>query len=155
MHNGAGDEDGEALPELTRIQAVVFLQSCDLFCYCRADEILRIAGIAQERRFRGGEKVYEQNGPADFLYCVVHGEVRLRGPGGDTRVVGPLQTFGVSEILCGRLRGEDAVAQTDSLVLAIEADELFDLLANNIEIVKALFRHLLQDRQQTTTGRPD
>ena len=33
--------------QLTRIQIVVALQSCDLFSYCRAEEILRIAGIAQ------------------------------------------------------------------------------------------------------------
>jgi CRP-like cAMP-binding protein len=134
------------LPELTRIQAVVFLQSCDLFSYCRADEILRIAGIAQERRFRAGEKVYVENGPADVLCCVVQGEVRLRGSQGE-RSAGPLQTFGVRDILCGRLRGEDAEARVDSLVLAIEAEDLFDLLANNIEIVKALFRHVLQDRE--------
>jgi CRP-like cAMP-binding protein len=134
------------LAELTRIQAVVFLQSCDLFSYCRADEILRIAGIAQERRLRAGEKIYVENGPADFLYAVVQGEVRLRGPQGE-RIVGPLHTFGVRDILCGRLRGEAAEAREDSLVLAIEAEDLFDLLANNIEIVKALFRHVLQDRE--------
>jgi CRP-like cAMP-binding protein len=134
------------LPELTRIQTVVFLQSCDLFSYCRADEILRIAGIAQEKRLRAGEKVYVENGPADVLYCVVQGDVRLRGPY-DTRSAGPLQAFGVSDILCGRLRGEDAEATVDSLVLAIEAEDLFDLLSNNIEIVKALFRHVLQDRE--------
>jgi CRP-like cAMP-binding protein len=133
------------MPELTRIQAVVFLQSCDLFSYCRADEILRIASIAQERRLAVGEKVYSENGPADFLYCVVHGDVSLRGPGGERRV-GPLQTFGVRDILCGRLRGEDARAETDSLVLAIEAEDFFDLLSNNIEIVKALFRHVLQEQ---------
>jgi len=35
-------------------------------------------------------------------------------------------------------------------VLKIEADDLFDLLANNIEIVKALFRRLLD-----STARPE
>ena len=137
------------MPELTRIQAVVFLQSCDLFSYCRADEVLRIAGIVQERHLSAGEKVYKENGPANSLYCVVHGEVILHGPYGERRA-GQLQTFGVSDILCGRLRGENAVARVDSLTLAIEADDLFDLLSNNIEIVKALFRHLLQDRQTTS-----
>lgn len=139
------------MAELTRIQAVVFLQSCDLFSFCRADEILRIAGIARERQLRAGEKVYVENGPADVLYCVVHGEVSLRGPQGEKRV-GPLQTFGVRDILCGRLRGEDAVATADSLVLAIEAEDLFDLLSNNIEIVKALFRHVLQDLEAATSA---
>ncbi len=142
------------MPELTRIQAVVFLQSCDLFSYCRADEILRIAGIAEERRFRAGEKVYVENGPADVLYCVVQGEVTLRGSQG-ARLAGPLHTFGVRDILCGRLRGEDAEARVDSLVLAIEAEDLFDLLSNNIEIVKALFRHVLQDREPTKSSASD
>ena len=31
----------------------------------------------------------------------------------------------------------------DTLALAIDAEGFFDLLANDIEIVKALFRHLL------------
>jgi hypothetical protein len=61
----------------------------------------------------------------------------------------------VRDILCGRLRGEDAEARVDSLVLAIEAEDLFDLLSNNIEIVKALFRHVLQDRETTKSSSSD
>lgn len=132
------------MSELTRIQIVLCLQSTDLFSFCKAEEILRLAGIARERPLRRGETVYAQNGPADTLYAVVHGEVRLQGAGGgEARRAGPLMTFGVRDILCGRLRGEDAVAEQDSLLLAIDGEDFFDLLANNIDIVKALFRHLL------------
>jgi CRP/FNR family cyclic AMP-dependent transcriptional regulator len=131
--------------ELTRIQVVVCLQSCDLFSFCKAEEILRIAGITHQRLIKVGEKIYERNGPAEMLYAVVHGSVRLEGGGDGPVTAGPLQTFGVREILCGRLRGEDAVADTDTLVLAVEADDFFDLLANNIDIVRALFRHLLEE----------
>jgi len=148
----ADREGGRPVSELTRIQIVVFLQSCDLFSFCKADEILRIAGIARERRFRAGEKIYEQNGPAEVLYSVVQGGVRLSGGDGEARQVGPLCTFGVGEILCGRLRAQDAVAEQDTLVLAIEAEDFFDLLANNIEIVKAMFRHLLEDRSATASA---
>ncbi len=137
------------MAELTRIQVVVCLQSCDLFSYCKAEEILRIAGIAHERKFRAGEKIYERNGPAEVLFAVVHGSVALSGgsgPNGEqARTLGPLRTFGVREILCGRLRGEDAVAEQDTLVLALEAEDMFDLLSNNIDIVRALFRHLLEE----------
>jgi len=131
------------VPELTRIQIVLCLQSTDLFSFCKAEEILRLAGIARERPLARGESVYAQNGPADTLYAVLHGEVRLEGSDGAARRAGPLQTFGVRDILCGRLRGENAVAEKETLVLAIEAEDFFDLLANNIDIVKALFRHLL------------
>ena len=133
------------MAELTRIQIVVALQSCDLFSFCRAEEILRIAGIAQERMFAPGEVVYEKNAPAEMLHAIIHGRVRLEGDGGEPQAAGPLQTFGVREILCGRLRGDTAVAEEPTLALAIEAEDFFDLLANNIDIVKALFRHLLQE----------
>ena len=133
------------MSELTRIQIVVCLQSCDLFSFCKAEEILRIAGITHERPIKAGEKIYERNGPSEMLYALVHGSVRLARPGGEPSTVGPLQTFGVREILCGRLRAEDAVAEEDTLVLAVEAEDFFDLLANNIDIVRALFRHLLED----------
>jgi len=131
------------LAELTRIQIVVCLQSCDLFAFCKAEEVLRLAGIARERHFPAGSTIYEPNDPAEYLFSVVHGEVRLESAAGGPRSIGPLQTFGVTEILCGRLRADRAVAERDTLVLAIEADDFFDLLANNIEIVRALFRHLL------------
>ena len=140
------------MSELTRIQIVVALQSSDLFAFCKAEEILRIAGIAHEHLYPGGAKIYEQSGPAEMLYSVVHGEVKLQGGDNPPRTIGPLQTFGVREILCGRLRTQDAIAAKETLVLAIEADDFFDLLANNIDIVKALFRNLLQDR--TAPGGP-
>ena len=59
-----------------------------------------------------------------------------------------MSTLGVIEILSGRLRGETVTARTDSLLLALAADDFFDLLANNIEIVKALFRFLVRELDQ-------
>ena len=78
------------MAELTRIQAVVFLQSCDLFAFCKADEVLRIAGIVHERRFAEGQRIYERNGPADMLYGVVQGEVGVQdGVGTSARMRNP------------------------------------------------------------------
>ena len=132
------------MAELTRIQIVVALQSCDLFAFCRAEEILRIAGIARERQFPAGRRIYQKTDPAEVLYAVIHGAVNLDDGGGRRRRAGPLAAFGVTELLSGRLRGETATAEDDTLVLAIEAEDFFDLLSNNIDIVKALFRHLLR-----------
>jgi CRP-like cAMP-binding protein len=130
--------------ELAGIETVMLLQSVDLFAHCRAEEILRIAAIASERHFGSGERIYEVNGPADVLYCVIRGEVILEVPDAARREVTALGTFGVEEILSGRLRTSSAIASQKTLALAIEADDLFDLLAHNINIVRALFRHLLE-----------
>jgi CRP-like cAMP-binding protein len=130
--------------ELARIETVVFLQSVDIFSYCKAEEVLRIAAIAQERMVGAGEKIYSANEPAEGLFCVVRGSVKIESSNGETKMVGPLATFGGIDILRSRLRTATATAETDSLLLAIESEDLFDLLSNNIEIVKALFRHLIE-----------
>lgn len=137
------------MSELARIETVVFLQSVDIFSFCKAEEVLRIAAIAKERGFVEGEQIFETGDSADSLYCVVRGAVELESADGTVRTAGPLKTFGVLEILTGRLRTASARAQSDTLVLAIEADDFFDLLAHNIEIIKALFRHLIPHFQES------
>lgn len=131
------------MTELARIERVVFLQSVDIFSFCKAEEVLRIAAIANEREVRAGEALYLPGEEADSLYCVVRGGVRLRAADGSDRLAGPLTTIGVLESLSGGPRTAEATAEVDTLLLVIEVDDLFDLLAHNIEIIKALVRHLI------------
>ena len=133
------------MADLAQIERIVFLQTVDLFSFCRAQEVLRIATISREERFGVGDIIYKINQPAGQLYCVVRGTVSLNGDGSKEEVVGPLHTFGVTEILSGRLRSATATATSETLVLALDQEDFFDLLANNIDIVKALFRHLFQE----------
>ena len=81
----------------------------------------------------------------------MQGAVTLGDPSGGHQTVGPLRTFGFTEILSDRLRTQSATAKDDTLVLAIAAEDFFDLLANNIDIVKALFRHLTQEDEAPAT----
>ncbi len=129
---------------LTRIQMVVYLQAVDLFTYCNAEQMMRIAGIVRQESFTKGERIYAVNDPADAMYCVVEGTVGLRSETGVERRVKSHETFGANEILSDRLRGEEAWAEGPTMALVIDAEDLFDLLSNNVEIVKALFRQLLR-----------
>jgi CRP-like cAMP-binding protein len=141
---------------LPQIEKVLLLRGATLFHHCNAEAVVRIASIAAERRFERGEVIYTHGDAADALYFVVSGSVALdppsppRGtPGGDhdgTRALGPRETFGVLEILSGRPREGLARAVEPTVTLAIEADDFFDLLSHDIEIVKALFREVLAER---------
>jgi len=133
------------LTTLTRIQMVVYLQAVDLFTYCNAEQMVRIAGIARQKNLVPGDRVYSLNDPAEAMYCVVEGAVRLKGAGGEERRIDSRGTFGVHEILSDRLRREEARAEAATIALEIDAEDFFDLLSNNVEIVKALFRQLLRN----------
>ena len=137
---------------MAQIEKVMLLRRVDLFAHCSAEEVVRIAAIAGERRFETGDSIYAANDPAEALYCVVTGQVRVEGENGNGRAVGSRATFGVTEILSGRLRAGRATAESEAVTLAIEADDFFDLLSNNVEIVKALFREILSETQ--TKGEP-
>ena len=141
-----GETLEDSVTPLTRIQMVVYLQGVDLFSHCSAEQMVRIASIARQRRFEEGDSIYSHQDLPEALYCVVEGEVGLSEPGGEVRTVGVGETFGVQEILSDRLRRFDARAMRRTATLAIDAEDFFDLLSNNIEIVKALFRQLLQPR---------
>lgn len=129
--------------ELAQIEVVVFLQSVDLFRFCRAEELLRLARISRQQSYAAEETIYSAGERPDGIYCVVRGEVALSGESEPERRVAPLYTFGVRGVLTGRMRVENARAAVDSLVLFFDAEDFFDLLAHNIDIVRALFRQLL------------
>ena len=128
---------------LAQIEKVLHLRSVDLFSHCSAEEIIRIAAIAGERLFEPGEEIYTANDPPDTLYSIVQGAVGLQSDNGESLHVRHRQTFGVREILSGRLRTMTATASEPTVALAIEADDFFDLLSHNIDIVKALFREII------------
>ena len=140
------------MTELARIETVLFLQGVEFFSSCSAEQILRISAIVRQRQLAEGEKVYAPGDAAEALFCVVEGGVRI-GDGDGAQRAGPGDTFGAVEILSGRLRSQAVVAEQDSLVLAIPSEDFFDLLANNIEIVKALFRQILKRRDSMAGGR--
>ena len=133
---------------MPRIERVLHLQEVPLFRYCAAEEIVRLARIAVATRFRADEAIFRRDDASRSLYCLVEGEVELVHPHGEqAERRGPYQSFGVVDILSGRRRQHDARAASDLVVLRIDAEDFFDLLAHNIEIVKALFREVLGERR--------
>jgi CRP-like cAMP-binding protein len=123
---------------------MAFLQGVDVFARLSADETLQLAMIANERRVMRGDVIYRRDDPPDQMFTVVEGRVRLDGAADDRRVVGPSGRFGVYDILSSRPRTHTAVADEDTHLLAIEAEDFFDLLVGNVGIVKALFRQVLR-----------
>ena len=74
----------------------------------------------------------------------------IRSAGRSSRTTG--ETFGVIDILRGQLRSRDATAAGETHALVIEAEDFFDLLATNIDIVRALLRQLTLTSPEVPVG---
>jgi AAA family ATP:ADP antiporter len=130
------------MKKMALIEKVVLLQGVDLFAACNAEQVLQLASIAREIWFKTGGLIYQRNEPPDALYCIVEGKVDLAGDEGEPIRRGTGETFGVIDILRAQLRSRNATAATATHALVIEADDFFDLLATNVDIVRAMFTQL-------------
>ena len=150
--DGAAPGGPANMKKMALIEKVVLLQGVDLFAACNAEQVLQLASIATEISFGAGGIVYQRHEPPDALYCIVDGKVDLSSGDGEPLRRGAGETFGVIDILRGQLRSRDATAAATTRALAIEADDFFDLLATNIEIVRALFRQLTHATAEVPAG---
>ena len=75
------------------------------------------------------------------------GEVRLDSDGGDPIVAGAGCTIGVAEVLAGVPVGRRATVTRAGQALRIDHEELFDVLADHIDLLQSLFSGLLTASQ--------
>ena len=62
---------------LTPVERVLILKRADLLSEVAPRHLLGLAGVAQEIDMSRGETLYGEEDPADALYLVVEGRVRL------------------------------------------------------------------------------
>ena len=101
-----------------------------------------IALLAHEHSFargavlcRGGERV-------ERVHIVVDGRVRVRGGEHGDEIVGAEQAIGMLSLLARDDDGLDAVAETDTLTLALRADDLFSAFEDDFGILYSQIRDL-------------
>lgn len=134
-----------AEPErFTVLRRAEVLRKADIFSRATVEELLHLAAISREVRFAGGDQIFRRGEPADAIYILIGGRVELEG---DARrdSPGPFEAVGLYEVLSDQRRAASARAAEETLALKIEAQDFFDLLSHNIEIVQGLFRLLIQE----------
>jgi hypothetical protein len=76
---------------------------------------------------------------------VLSGELRLESPQGGAPIrVRPGETVGVFETLVGGTAGLRATVTAPGAVLRIEREDLFDQLADHVDLLQGIFSALLR-----------
>ena len=104
-----------------------------------------LAAIAREVRAAAGETLFK-DGDAPAIYLIVSGEVALEPlSGGTPLAAGPGDTIGVYETLSGAdTTGWRAHVTHDAVALRVDREALFDLLADRIGLLQAMFSAVLR-----------
>lgn len=127
-----------------RIDIPALLARLPLFQELTADQIAHIAAQAREKRLAKGEMLFQKGDPSRGFYVIVFGQLKLAFPSssGNEKVVdilGPKQSFGEAVMFMDRPYPVFAEAISDTLLLHVAKDTVFELLQSD----PSFARHML------------
>jgi CRP-like cAMP-binding protein len=101
--------------------------------------LLAIVGDSANLFWRAGSQVFVKGSPADGLYVIVSGSVRVVGDGGvELGVLEPGDFFGELSLLEGLPHGRDVVAAEDTELMVIGKECFDDLVAGHPEVARTI-----------------
>lgn len=131
---------------LTTLEKMKWLRNAIIFANCKTDQLLALASISEEVTYRPGEVIFRENEPGDSLLYLIKGRVRLRKEGTQYEsIVGEGETVGTLSILDGQPRAATGLAEDEVVGLKIKAEDFYELLSDNVEIVQGIFSRLTQE----------
>jgi CRP-like cAMP-binding protein len=140
---------------LQPIEKVLLLEEMPVFSRASSDQLAALAGITREVKLIEGEVLFGA-GDAPAIHVVLEGELALEPMGGGTpQTAGPGDATGIYETLGGLdATGWRGHVTRGGVALRVEREALFDLLADEIDLLQGLFSALLrqaaaQARRQT------
>ena len=130
---------------LTPIEKTMALQNVPIFSRATADHLLALAAITHQLPFSAdGRLLVEGDRPA--IHIVLSGQLSLEPPaGGEPVSARPGDIVGTYETLGGEQMGWRTRTVEPGSVLRIDRDELFDLLADNVDLLQGIFSVLVRD----------
>jgi len=90
-----------------------------------------------------GEAVYHEQDPADAMYLVVEGRVRLHRADLEITVAGPGESFGTWALFDDEPRVSAATPLEDVHLLQLNKEDFIDLLADNVQITQGVLKALV------------
>jgi CRP-like cAMP-binding protein len=138
---------------LTPVERVLILKSADLLKDVGPRRLLDLAEVAHEVEISKGETIYREEDPADALYMVVEGRVRIV-TGERTSEVGPGEAFGTWALVDDASRGHRAECIEDGRTLALRRDEFYDVAAGDLTLLQEVMRALARRLRAIVSDQP-
>ena len=140
---------------LTPVERVLILKGADLLKGVGPRHLLSLADAAREIEISKGETLYEEDDPADALYMVVEGRVRLSSGGRTTSEVGPGEAFGTWALVDDSRRGHRAECLEDGLALALLREDFYDRASGDLTLLQEIVRVLAKRLRSLVSDRPE
>lgn len=142
---------------LSVVEKAIFLQEIDVFSEVPAEQLAYLAAIAEEIARQPGDRVYVEEDPAEAMFLVLEGRVRLHRGDIEVTVVGSGGAFGTWALFDDEPRVMSAtVLDEPAELLRIDRAEFIEVLADNVQITRAILKAVVRRLRalgRTVSGR--
>lgn len=147
--------EGETSPMLSMIEKVLYLKNVELFQAILAEDLVEVARVAEERRFKRGDELISEGVPGEELFVIIEGAVDVVA-GGDKRLarLEAKSVIGEMAILSEAPTSAACVAATDGRALRIRRTNFLRFLLEYPEIAIGLINVLSVRVRQTSAQVP-
>jgi CRP-like cAMP-binding protein len=124
------------------IEKVLLLKNSAIFQNCRETDLIEIASICQENNFEKNVPIFRKNDPGNCVYFIYKGIVSIHDGEHLIAELSENEIFGELSLLDAETRSASATTKTDCILLKIEQEDFYDIMATNIDILKGIMRTL-------------
>ena len=136
------------------LEKTIFLKSVNLFKNISGDILNQIAQISNEINYDTGHNLFCEGDNGDSMFLIMSGKVNVIQNGKTIVELDDGQCIGEMALLDNEPRSADAVTSKESILLKVDQNGFYELMASNQEImqqiVKMLARRLRKMNEQLT-----
>jgi CRP/FNR family transcriptional regulator, cyclic AMP receptor protein len=124
------------------IEKVLLLKNSTIFQNCKETDLMEIASICHEITIGGQTRIFRKNDPGNCVYFIYKGSVSIHDGELQIAVLNENEIFGELSLLDSESRSADATTKTECILLKIEQEDFYDIMATNIDILKGIMKTL-------------
>lgn len=124
------------------LEKVLVLKSVGLFANTPDEILVEIALTSQERVFSTGENIIHEDEYNSDMYIIVSGSVKVHDKNKMLAKLGENDVFGELAALSPEKRIASVTALSDTLLLKISSESIYELMELNTELSKGIIQFL-------------
>jgi CRP-like cAMP-binding protein len=124
------------------IEKVLLLKNSNIFQNCREMDLVDIASICKEEYVDEKTTLFKKGEQGHCMYFIYSGSVSIHDGEHQLAELSSNEIFGELSLLDSETRSASATTVTDCVLLKIEQEPFYDVVATNTDILKGIMRTL-------------
>ena len=122
----------------TILERTILLKSVDLFRNIPGEVLTHIAQISRAKLYDQGEPIFKEGDEGDSMFIILDGSVSIHTREKEIAQLEKGASLGEMALLDNKPRSADATAGQNAVLLKINQDGFYELMAGNAEIMKQI-----------------